>query len=650
MSDGWMYRDFGQDFGPVPHAQLQSLAAAGTISPDCEVRCINETTWKKAADVAGLEFPNAARAGRSTGSDPNLSVKGADDWYYNVGGLVLGPVTFDELLELGRNEQLSADDNIRLGANGKWRRAGSIGRLMAVLPFQVVEKNRPTNRPLSNAGIDSAGGSSPALQAPLPATTANHETKNSNHAGYEQAYEQAKENIAGLIVAQAEAAFKTAEAQANQEISWAFAPGLDSQWWGWMGSVEYGPVGFQQVFALARNGQIKPTDFVRNGLLGQYVPAGTLPGLFNAVAIISKANEALVFAKAQAKAAVELAPPSLPQSTANAHSKQQTPAREFAAVQATTKSDPSLKTVAPKHSTKPVSPTPAKEISQRDVAQPTPTGAKSNPAVSAAPQAAPAAAPASDTLDLVREALASRNIPGFNRIELEFSNGELVMRGNLVTEGERLLALRVAGQVTGVLKVVDSLSVTQASRSTPAKSSPVMPAAAARPAQRSSGPGALTRLVDSVRTLNPKYGVSAVAITGLLGFGIWSFAGNSRPVAVHPVKGRVILNGEPIANASIVLHRVGHSNVPVNLHPRARAKDDGSFALETFDPGDGAPNGEFVATVCLNKTIEADGETLPGPNVLPAVYSRPDTSPLKIKITPTTRELQPLELTDKEKE
>lgn len=647
MSDGWMYRDFGQDFGPVPYAQLQSLAVAGTISPDCEVRCINETTWKKAGNVAGLEFPNLARAGRSTGSDPNLSVKGADDWYYNVGGLELGPVTFDELLELGRSEQLSADDNIRLGVNGKWRRAGSIGRLMAVLPFQVLEKNRPTDRPLSNVGIDSVGASSPALQAPLPATTANQETKKSNHAGYEQAYEQAKESIAGLIVAQAEAAFKTAEAQANQEISWAFAPGLDSQWWGWMGSVEYGPVGFQQVFALARNGQIKPTDFVRNGLLGQYVPAGTLPGLFSAVAIVSKANEALVFAKAQAKAAVELATPSLPQPATNANRRQQTPAREFAAVQATPKSDPSLKTVAPKQSAKPASQTPAKEIAQRDIAQPALAVAKSNAAVLAAPQAAPAVAAGSDTLELVREALASRSIPGLNRIELEFSNGELVMRGNLGTEGERLLALRVAGQIAGVAKVIDSLTVTQASRITPAKSSPVM---AARPAQRSSGPGALTRLIDSVRTLNPKYGVSAVAVTGLLGFGLWSFAGNSRPVAVHPVKGRVILNGEPIANASIVLHRVGHSNVPVNLHPRGRAKDDGSFALETFDPGDGAPNGEFVATVCLNKIIEADGETLPGPNVLPAVYSRPDTSPLKIKITSTTRELQPLELTDKEKE
>ena len=105
-----------------------------------------------------------------------------------------------------------------------------------------------------------------------------------------------------------------------------------------------------------------------------------------------------------------------------------------------------------------------------------------------------------------------------------------------------------------------------------------------------------------------------------------------------------MMNGEPLGDAAIVLHRIGHSKIPANLHPRARANGDGTFVLESFDPADGAPNGDFVATVCLNKAVVTDGETLPGPNVLPAVYSRPETSPLKIKITASTRELQPLEL------
>ena len=63
------------------------------------------------------------------------------------------------------------------------------------------------------------------------------------------------------------------------------------------------------------------------------------------------------------------------------------------------------------------------------------------------------------------------------------------------------------------------------------------------------------------------------------------------------------------------------------------------------DPKDGAPDGDFVATVFLVEETEVDGERQTGPNVLPAVYSKPETSPLKFKITSSTRELAPLELT-----
>ena len=107
------------------------------------------------------------------------------------------------------------------------------------------------------------------------------------------------------------------------------------------------------------------------------------------------------------------------------------------------------------------------------------------------------------------------------------------------------------------------------------------------------------------------------------------------------------MNGEPLANASIVLHRVGKSKLPINLHPRAKVSEDGTFSLETFDRADGAPNGEFIATVFLTKDEDVNGEILPGPNILPVVYSRPETSPLKIQITSSTTELKPLELTQK---
>ncbi len=123
------------------------------------------------------------------------------------------------------------------------------------------------------------------------------------------AYEQAKVKIAESMVAQAKTAFKAAEDRAKTELAWAFAPNVDRYWWGWMGGIEFGPVEFMQVFALARNGQLKPSDLIRNGSHGQFFPSSSAPGLLNAVAIVSKASEALELAKSQAQAAAASAPP-----------------------------------------------------------------------------------------------------------------------------------------------------------------------------------------------------------------------------------------------------------------------------------------------------------------------------------------------------
>ena len=123
------------------------------------------------------------------------------------------------------------------------------------------------------------------------------------------AYEQAKVKIAESMVTQAKTAFKAAEDRAKTELAWAFAPNVDRYWWGWMGGIEFGPVEFMQVFALAKNGQLKPSDLIRNGSHGQFFPSSSAPGLLNAVAIVSKASESLELAKAQAQAAAASAPP-----------------------------------------------------------------------------------------------------------------------------------------------------------------------------------------------------------------------------------------------------------------------------------------------------------------------------------------------------
>ncbi len=330
MSEQWYYRMFGEEFGPVALEKLREMAAHGTVGCEDEVRSDRSTRWVPAGSVRELGLGSSGggvEVATASDSDAAMNVvaqgerAGLDDWYCLANGHELGPLNFDELMKFARHEQLSADDEVKLGANGKWRRVGSIGRLMAVLPFRAAEptKPRPAGRPASNRSMTPAHeqpavGSSarpdmpPAAEpAPVPAVDMN--------AAYLAAYEQARTQIAESMIAQAEAAYKKAEETAKAEMAWASAPNVDSQWWGWMGGVEFGPVAFVQVFALAKNGQLKPSDFLRNGPNGQMFPSSNAPGLFSAVAAMAKAAETLSLAKVQAQAAAALTAPAPPLSS-----------------------------------------------------------------------------------------------------------------------------------------------------------------------------------------------------------------------------------------------------------------------------------------------------------------------------------------------
>jgi len=636
MSAQWLYRVFDQEFGPVSIEELRQLAVNGIVASDSEVRSTESVDWVVAGTIKELGLQGVAGTPASpavsrSGSDPDLNVaKGVDDWFYLVGELEFGPVTFDELLELARTEQVGADDSIKLGATGKWRRAGSIGRLMAVLPFQAAKSRPAAARPVA----------APVPQRDSVVVSADlQKSQPDRHVDYQLAYEQAKENIAGLILSQAEAAFAAAEAQARAEFAWALAPGVDRQWWGWMGGVAFGPVEIEQVFALVRNGQVKPTDFVRNGQFGQFVPASTVPGLFNAVAILAKGEEALALAKTQAKVAAELAVPVVapPAVAPMRPAAIATQSGETRPNQARGKSDPQVAVIPAAN----VRRTPATEIPISGGANPARKGESPAEAPTPVQVAVAAAVPAPETdeviLARVRQALDSRNIPGFNRIELSVRAGVVSAQGNLSSDGERLLAVRLLEQSDGVVRVDHQLAVTAPARPAPQKA----PTRAAVPSR--SGPGVLSEWIESLKGEYRNHAIASLVLVGVLGYLLYP-RGPVRPVAVHPVKGKVIMDGQPLANAAIVLHRVGNSKLPANLHPRGKASSDGTFQLETFDPADGAPDGDFVATVFLTEETEVDGEKQAGPNVLPTVYSKPETSPLKLKITSSTKELQPLEL------
>lgn len=331
MADQWFYRMFGQDFGPVAFDELKSLAELGSIASDDEVRNAGSSDWVTAGSIGELGLSSGGSATLSaravmTAPTASSSPAGADDWYCKAFGQELGPLPLEEIVTYAEQGQLSADDEVRLGATGKWRRVGSIGRLMAVLPYQgpSTSESKPPSKPVAQPAPADADVT-PVLTA-TTATAGSTSTASTSTAATAQNLVAAA-SAANADLVQAQAAYVTADQSAKGLVAWALAPNVDPAWWGWIGGAEYGPMGFVQIYELSMTGRIQPTDFVKNGMYGQYAPVANVPGLVSAITMMASAREALGAAQAKAAAAaanvaaasvaaVETAKPPVPKETA----------------------------------------------------------------------------------------------------------------------------------------------------------------------------------------------------------------------------------------------------------------------------------------------------------------------------------------------
>ena len=65
-----------------------------------------------------------------------------------------------------------------------------------------------------------------------------------------------------------------------------------------------------------------------------------------------------------------------------------------------------------------------------------------------------------------------------------------------------------------------------------------------------------------------------------------------------PVKGQVFYkDSQPAAGALVVFHPIPADSSPTAVKPSGEVREDGSFSLTTYKPGDGAPAGEYAVTV-----------------------------------------------------
>jgi len=141
--------------------------------------------------------------------------------------------------------------------------------------------------------------------------------------------------------------------------------------------------------------------------------------------------------------------------------------------------------------------------------------------------------------------------------------------------------------------------------------------------------------------------LAAVAIASFALAGCGEQADPTR-LAVFPAKGQISFKGQVPVGASVVLFpktaSPKGSDAPL-VCPRGRVQPDGTFALTSYKADDGAPAGEYAVTLEWHKLGKTpDGQPDLGPNLLPPQFSRPDKSPLIVKIAAGTNALAPIVL------
>ncbi len=136
-------------------------------------------------------------------------------------------------------------------------------------------------------------------------------------------------------------------------------------------------------------------------------------------------------------------------------------------------------------------------------------------------------------------------------------------------------------------------------------------------------------------------GCSLVFLMSLLGLSCSSSS------SLHPVRGKVLHNGQPLAKAMVTFHPKQGADLQT-LPPTGLTNDDGTFTLSTGDKA-GAPAGEYIVTIiCSEEVAPKKGEISTGPpetqDKLNGVYANRDSSKIVVTVKPGDNQLEPFDL------
>ena len=179
----------------------------------------------------------------------------ADQWYYPAVGQEFGPLAEEEVARMLLTGELTADDEVREGTEGPWKKAKSVTGLMEMVTavavqtaevatdidsFMLVDEQEVASSP---SPLESAADSDFDLS-----TEVAHDKEEFDH-----------EQVAEVI-----------EEEVEEPAVWYF------QTFG----TELGPVALSELVKLVDRGELGPSDAIRMGTVGDWITAGEIPELF----------------------------------------------------------------------------------------------------------------------------------------------------------------------------------------------------------------------------------------------------------------------------------------------------------------------------------------------------------------------------------
>lgn len=120
----WYCRVLGQELGPMLFDELEGMARSGALNADDEVRHGAED-WMRADRTRGLKFSKSVAVASASHDRSATYVPFGDDakrkeWYYEILGQEMGPISFQEMLGAVGAGTLAFEDKARKGKAGAW--------------------------------------------------------------------------------------------------------------------------------------------------------------------------------------------------------------------------------------------------------------------------------------------------------------------------------------------------------------------------------------------------------------------------------------------------------------------------------------------------------------------------------------------------